>query len=216
MWDLLRKAARPGCWSAPAARSAAGCGTRTAARRTCWTSADPVVLSSFPRSSRTEAPSRCRHCPVSPLLRTSPPPRPMAAFLLFPESRSPHRAFRGRLGVRSRCGLRGHLAANATLLRRSASVRVVASKTRYDFCQERGLPAGSDVVESACKQIIGRRFKRAGAAGRKRASTPCSPPNAASKTIAGPTSSIGGPVSAQPPDQRKWDAPRKKEELDNA
>ena len=46
-----------------------------------------------------------------------------------------------------------------------------------------------------------------GAAGRKRAPTPCSPPNAASKTIARPTSSTGGSVSAQPPDQRKWDTP---------
>ena len=38
------------------------------------------------------------------------------------------------------------------------------------------------------------------AAGRKRAPTLCSPPNAASKTTDGPTSSTGGPVASQPPD----------------
>ena len=42
-----------------------------------------------------------------------------------------------------------------------------------------------------------------GAAGRKRAPTPCSPSNAASKTTDGPTSSIGGPAAPQPSDQKK-------------
>ena len=36
------------------------------------------------------------------------------------------------------------------------------SRMRYDLCRERGLPVGSGVVESACKQIVGSRFKRAG------------------------------------------------------
>ena len=40
--------------------------------------------------------------------------------------------------------------------------------------------------------FLGRGVRRAGAVGRKRTPTPCSPPNAASKTIVGPTSSIGG------------------------
>ena len=40
----------------------------------------------------------------------------------------------------------------------------------------------------------------------RRAPTPCSPPDAASKTCAGPTSSIGGPVMP-PPNPRKRDAP---------
>ena len=55
---------------------------------------------------------------------------------------------------------------------------------------------------------------RRGAAGRKRAPTPCSPPNAASKAIAGPTSSTGGPVAPQPLDQEKWDAPVHTKALD--
>ena len=41
-----------------------------------------------------------------------------------------------------------------------------------------------------------------GAVGRKRTPTPCSPPNAASKTIAEPTSSIGRPIASQPIEQR--------------
>ena len=41
------------------------------------------------------------------------------------------------------------------------------------------------------------------AAGRKREPTPCSPPNAASKATARPTSSIGGFAAPQPSDQRK-------------
>ena len=37
-----------------------------------------------------------------------------------------------------------------------------ADRMRYDLCRELGLPVGSGVVESACKQIVGSRFKRAG------------------------------------------------------
>ena len=33
---------------------------------------------------------------------------------------------------------------------------------RYDVCRKRGMPVGSGVVESACKRIVGSRFKRAG------------------------------------------------------
>lgn len=33
---------------------------------------------------------------------------------------------------------------------------------RCDLCRKRGLPIGSGVEESACKQIVGSRFKRAG------------------------------------------------------
>ena len=35
-------------------------------------------------------------------------------------------------------------------------------RMRYDLCRKRGLPVGSGVVESACKQIVGSRFKGAG------------------------------------------------------
>ena len=33
---------------------------------------------------------------------------------------------------------------------------------RYDLCQTRGLPVGSGIVESACKHIVGNRFKQSG------------------------------------------------------
>ena len=35
-------------------------------------------------------------------------------------------------------------------------------RMRYDLYRKRGLPVGSGVVESACKQIVGSRFKGAG------------------------------------------------------
>ena len=71
-----------------------------------------------------------------------------------------------------------------------------------DLCRKRGLPVGSGVVENPCKHIVENRFKKSGSAGRKRAPTPCSPPYPASKTCVGPTSSIGGLVAPQPPDQK--------------
>ena len=35
-------------------------------------------------------------------------------------------------------------------------------RMRYDLYRQRGLPVGSGLVKSACKQIVGSRFKRAG------------------------------------------------------
>ena len=35
-------------------------------------------------------------------------------------------------------------------------------RMRCDLCRKRGLPVGAGVVESACKQIVGSRFKGAG------------------------------------------------------
>ena len=35
-------------------------------------------------------------------------------------------------------------------------------RMRCDLCRKRGLPVGSGVVESVCKQIVGSRFKGAG------------------------------------------------------
>ena len=72
-------------------------------------------------------------------------------------------------------------------------------RMRHDLCRKRGLPVGSGVVESACKQIVGSRFKRATA--------PCSPPIAASQTAVGPTSSIGGLAAPQPPDLKNLAPP---------
>ena len=53
-------------------------------------------------------------------------------------------------------------------------------------------------VESASGTSSGTDSKRRGAAGRKRAPPPRSPPDAASKTCVGPTFSIGGLVVQQP------------------
>ncbi len=68
----------------------------------------------------------------------------------------------------------------------------------YDLYRKRGFPVGS-AVESASKQIVRSRFKRAGASSRKRVPTLCLPSNAASKTIAELTPSIGGFVVSLPP-----------------
>ena len=40
--------------------------------------------------------------------------------------------------------------------------RTSRDRMRYDLCRTLGLPVGSGVVESACKQIVGIRFKQAG------------------------------------------------------
>ena len=77
-------------------------------------------------------------------------------------------------------------------------------RMRFDLCRARGPPVGSGIVESACNCIVGNRLKGAGRTGRKRAPTACSPSDAASKTGAGPTSSIGGLAASQPHNQKKW------------
>ena len=77
-------------------------------------------------------------------------------------------------------------------------------RMRYDLCRERGLPVGSGVVESACKQIVGSRFKRAGCRWSPKAgANALLAVNAASKTTDGLTSSIGGLAAPQPSDQKK-------------
>ena len=45
---------------------------------------------------------------------------------------------------------------------RSRIYEVNADRMRCDLCRERELPASSGVMESACKQIVGSRFKRSG------------------------------------------------------
>ena len=58
-------------------------------------------------------------------------------------------------------GLEPHrrLEAVATCIRTYGTNR---DRMRCDLCRKRGLPVGSGVVESACKQIVGSRFKGAG------------------------------------------------------
>ena len=80
-------------------------------------------------------------------------------------------------------------------------------RMRCDLCRKRGLPVGSGIVESACKHIVENRFKESGCRWSKPAPTSCSPSDAASKTCAGPTSSIGGLAAKQPHDQKIWAAP---------
>ena len=70
-----------------------------------------------------------------------------------------------------------------------------------------GLPAGSGIVESACKRFVGNRFKGAGRLWSKAGAKAVLAINPASKTGAGPTSLIGGLVASQPHDQRKWTHP---------
>ena len=44
---------------------------------------------------------------------------------------------------------------------------VNADRMRCDLCRKRGLPVGAGVVESACKHIVGNRFKESGCSGSK-------------------------------------------------
>ena len=62
--------------------------------------------------------------------------------------------------------------------------------------------------ESACKRIVGSRFKGAECpTGQRQEPTPRSPSNAISRTTVGPTSSIRGLAVPQPPDQKTRNAP---------
>ena len=63
-----------------------------------------------------------------------------------------------------------------------------ADRMQSDLYRKHGLPAGSSVVESACKPIFGNRFKTAGCRW--------------SKTSVGPTSSNEGLVALQPHNQK--------------
>ena len=82
-------------------------------------------------------------------------------------------------------------------------------RMRYNLCRTRGLPVGSGIVKAPASASSGTDSNSWGAAGRKRAPTPCSPSDAASKTCVGPTFSNGGLVASQPHDQKKWTAPPK-------
>ena len=66
----------------------------------------------------------------------------------------------GKLSRRAsaRSGLIGPIGVAACLRYYEAN----ADRMRYDLCRKLGLPVGSGVVESACKQIVSSRFKRAG------------------------------------------------------
>ena len=81
-------------------------------------------------------------------------------------------------------------------------------KMRYDLYRARGLQVGSGVVKAPASASSGTGSNNRGAAGRKRAPTPCSPSNTASKTTTGPKSSIGGIAAPRLPDQKTWDAPQ--------
>lgn len=76
-----------------------------------------------------------------------------------------------------------------------------------DLCRKPGLPGGSGTVESACKHIVGSRFKRT--------PTPRSPSTTASRAIARPTSSIGGIVPSLPHDQKHDSHPTAKQSLNS-
>ena len=52
-------------------------------------------------------------------------------------------------------------------------------RMHYDLYRKLGLPVGSGAVESACKQIVSSRFKRAGCHWSKAGAKPCSPSDAA-------------------------------------
>ena len=65
-----------------------------------------------------------------------------------------------------------------------------ADRMRCDLCRKRGLPVGAGVAKAPASTSSGTGSNRRGAAGRKRALTPCSPSDTASKTCVGPASSM--------------------------
>ena len=76
-----------------------------------------------------------------------------------------------------------------------------ADRMQCDPYRKRGLLIGSGVVKSACKQIVGNRFKKAGCRWSKAGANALFAKRSRPKTFAGPTSSIGGLAAPQPPDQ---------------
>ena len=75
-------------------------------------------------------------------------------------------------------------------------------RMRYNRSRIRGFPVGTGVVESVCTQIIGSRFKRSGCRWSKAANNALLAVKCCIERIVGPTSSIGGFVVSQPPDQK--------------
>lgn len=81
---------------------------------------------------------------------------------------------------------------------------------RYDLCRKRDLPVGSDIVaeKAPASASSGTGSNCRGAADRKRTPAPCSPSDAALKTIADAASPIGALVAERPTDRRQRDAPK--------
>ena len=71
----------------------------------------------------------------------------------------------------------------------------------YDLYRKRGLSAGSGVVKAPASRSSAADSMELGTAGRRREPTHCPQSIAASRTTAGPTSSIGGLATPQLPDQ---------------
>ena len=72
-----------------------------------------------------------------------------------------------------------------------------ADRMQCDPYRKRGLLIGSGVVKSACKQIVGNRFKKAGCRWSKAGANALFAKRSRPKTFAGPTSSIGRRLAAQ-------------------
>ena len=77
-----------------------------------------------------------------------------------------------------------------------------ADRMRYDLCRDLGPPVGSGVLKAPASKSPAAASSGPDAAGRRPEPTPCSPSNAASKTGARPTSSIGELAKLQPLDPK--------------